>query len=60
MIIVEVIQNTQKSPADLMRLAVTQPPVDDQQLTPIEKLAMNTTTTTNNNNLFNCRKKSIP
>ena len=30
-------QNTEKSPGDLRRLAITQTPMKDHQLTPVEK-----------------------
>ena len=43
--IVEIGKNTEKSPEDLTRLAVTQTPMKDRQLTLMRKFTMN-----NNNN----------
>ena len=53
-IIIENGQNTEKSPGDLRRLAVTQSPVKDHQLTLIWKTLMN-----NNNNKNNKRMHQI-
>ena len=50
--IIEIGQNTEKSPGDLRRLAVTQSPVKDHQLTLMWKtlMSINNNYTTNKNN----------
>ena len=53
--IVENGQNTEKSPGDLRRLAVTQSPMKDHQLTLIWKTLMSNN---NNNNNNNCTREN--
>ena len=47
--IVEISQNTEKSPGDVRRLAVTQTPVKDHQLTLVCKTSKNKNNNNNNN-----------